>query len=255
MGIFDFIKNMGGSPEGKIHKAAEMAKNSKAIRDDRWAAIEFLADSVDDAELAVAAMLHRFEFSLEHGINDSREKEKCMAGIIRHGDKALPLVLEHLKNTTRISWPIKILKALGRSEAHVIECLVGTLEYSDVSFDQGKTDKNYDILCHLADYKSPGLHDCVIHFLKDPDERVRFATAEVLMEQVLTESGDTLEGLMRDENPDNSRIRQTVVRKYLEQHWVVRRPELFANSQVIGPVFVSDKKVLFVNQTQSRPNT
>lgn len=249
MGIFDFIKNIGGSPEVKIQKAADMAKNAKAIRDDRWAAIEFLADNVDDSALAVAGMLPRFEFSLEHGINDSREKEKCMEGIIRHGDKALPLVLEHLKNTTRISWPIKILKALGRSEAHVIECLVGTLEYADVSFDQGKTDKNYDILCHLADYKSSGLHDRVKHFLTDPDERVRFATAEVLMEQDSSEAGDTLESLMRDENPDNSRIRQTVVRKYLEKNWPVRKPEAFINRQVIGPVFVNEKNLLFVNQT------
>jgi HEAT repeat protein len=248
MGIFDFIKNIGGTPEAKIQKAADMAKNPKAIRDDRWAAIEYLAESVDDAELGVAAMLPRFEFSLEHGINDSREKEKCMEGIIRHGDKALPLVLDHLKNTTRISWPIKILKALGRSETHVIECLVGTLEYSDVSFDQGKTDKNYDILCHLADYKSSGLHGRVIHFLKDPDERVRFAAAEVLMEQDLDEAGDTLEGLMRDENPDNSRIRQSIARKYLENGWVIRKPDAFVNRQVIGPVFVNEKNILFIDK-------
>jgi hypothetical protein len=250
VGLFDFIKNIAGNPEVKIQKAADMAKNAKAIRDDRWASIEFLAGNVEDAEKAVSALLPRFEFSLEHGINDTREKEKCMEGIIRHGDKALPLVLEHLKNTTRISWPIKILKALGRSEAHVIECLVGTLEYSDVSFDQGKTDKNYDILCHLADYKSPGLHERVNHFLKDPDERVRFATAEVLMEQDLSEAGVTLESLMRDENPDNSRIRQTVVRKYLEQGWAVQKPEAFINRHVIGPVFVNEKNTLFVSQSQ-----
>ena len=250
MGLFDFIKNLGGSPESKIQKAGEMVKNAKAIKDDRTAAIEYLAHDVADAEKAVKALLPRFEFSLEHGINDTREKETAMEGIVRHRDAALPFVLEHLKGTTRIAWPIKILKALGNSDDHVIECLIGTLEYADVSFDQAKTDKNYDILCHLADYKKSGLKEKISHFLKDPDERVRYAAAEVLMEQDIDEVGEALENLMRDENPDNSRIRQTVVRKYLEQNWTVRKPEAFTNRQVIGPVYVNEQNRLFVNQSQ-----
>ena len=254
MGLFDFIKNLGGNPETKIHKACDMAKNPKAIREDRWAALEFLADDAADAEKAVKGLLQRFEFSLEHGINDTREKEKAMDGVVRHGDQALPFVLEHLKGTTRIAWPIKILKALGKSDDHVIECLIGTLEYADVSFDQARTDKNYDILCHLADYKKSGLRDKISHFLKDPDERVRYATAEVLMEQDLGEVAETLETLMRDENPDNSRIRQTVVRKYLEQNWPVQNPAAFANRQVIGPVFINEQNKLFVSQAHLGPS-
>ena len=55
MGLFDFIKNLGGNPETKIHKACDMAKNPKAIREDRWAALEFLADDAADAETIAAA--------------------------------------------------------------------------------------------------------------------------------------------------------------------------------------------------------
>ncbi|MCX6123367.1 MAG: HEAT repeat domain-containing protein, partial [Proteobacteria bacterium] len=214
MGIFDFFKGSGG--DGKISKSAETVKNAKAIRDDRVAAIEYLAHDVKDPAKAVPALLMRFEFSLEHGINDSREKDICMEGIVKHGDLALPFVMEHLKNTSRIAWPIKLLKSLGGSEERVIECLISVLNYQDVSFDQAQTDKNYDVLCHLADYKHPGLAEKISHFLKDPDERVRYAAAEVLMEQDLAESGSILEPLLADPNPDNSRIRQTVIRKYLE---------------------------------------
>ena len=187
MGLFDFIKNLGGNPDTKIQKASDLARNPKAIREDRWAAIEMLAEDVSDTGKAVGGLLPRFEFSLEHGIADTREKEKAMEGIVRHGEAALPLVLNHLKQTTRIAWPIKILKSLGRSDEHVVDCLLDTLDYADVSFDQAKTDKNYDILCHLADYKRPGLKDRIMHFLTDPDERVRYAVAEVLMEQNLSE--------------------------------------------------------------------
>jgi hypothetical protein len=212
------------------------------------AAIEFLAHDVKDPAKAVPALLMRFEYSLEHGINDTREKDVCMEGIVKHGDAALSFVMEHLKGTSRIAWPIKLLKALGGSEQRVIECLLSVLNYSDVSFDQAQTDKNYDILCHLADYKSAGLADRIQHFLKDPDERVRYAAAEVLMEQDTGESLGFIEPLLSDQNPDNSRIRQTVIRKYLELGWPVKKPEVFPNRQVIGPVFLGEGNRLVVQQ-------
>jgi len=248
VGLFDFIKNLGGNPEARIQRASDLAKNPKAIREDRWAAIEMLAESVVDTEKAVGGLLPRFEFSLENGIADTREKEKAMAGIIRHGEAALPIVLGHLKQTTRIAWPIKILKSLGRGDQHMVDCLLGALDYADVSFDQAKTDRNYDILCHLADYKHSGLKDRIVHFLSDPDERVRYAATEDLMEQDLAEVGDILENLMRDENPDNSRIRQAVIRKYIEQNWPIQNPQSFPNRHVIGPVFLNDQNRLIVSQ-------
>lgn len=246
MGIFDFFKGSSGPSDNKLQKNADIVRNPKAIRDDRMAALEFYAHNVKDPAKAVPVLLSRFEFSLEHGINDSREKDLCMEAITKFGEPALPFVMEHLKNTTRIAWPIKILKALGRSEDHVIECLTSVLNYSDVSFDQAQTDKNYDILCHLADYKRPSLGKKIAHFLKDPDERVRYAAAEVLMEQDYAEAQEYIEPILSDLNPDNSRIRQTVIRKYLEQGWEVRKPEVFANRNVIGPVFVGDGNRLMV---------
>lgn len=250
MGIFDFFKKLGGNPDSKIQKASDLAKNPKAIREDRWAAIEFLSDDVPDTEKSVKGLLQRFEFSLEHGINDTREKEKAMEGIVRHGQSALPFVLQHLKETTRIAWPIKMLKALGKGEDHVVDCLIDSLNFNDVSFDQASTDKNYDILCHLADYKKLGMKDKILPFLSVPDERVRYAATEVLLEQEPSEVGEILENLMRDVNPDNSRIRQTVVRKYLENGWKINNPGAFPNRQVIGPVYINDAHHLFIDQQQ-----
>ncbi len=246
MGLFDFFKSSSG---GKSTKLAETVKNPKAIRDDRGAAIEYFAKSIDDPGIAIPVLLERFEFSLEHGINDTREKDASMEGIAKYGESALPFVLDYLKRTTRIAWPIKIIKALGNSDDQVIECLISALNYNDVSFDQAQTDKNYDILCHLVDYKKSGLSERVGHFQKDPDERVRFAAAEVLMEQDISESHKYLEPLLSDSNPDNSRIRQTVIRKYLEQGWPIKNPSVFPNGQVIGPVMVGQNQKLTVIQS------
>lgn len=246
MGIFDFFKGSGG--EGKVLKSAETIKNPKAIRDDRVGAIDYVITQVKDPSKAVPALMARFEFSLEHGINDTREKEQCMAGIIAHGDDAVPFVMTHLKSTIKIAWPIKIIKALGRSDERIVECLLSVLNYSDVSFDQSQTDKNYDILCHLADYKQAGLSEKIAHFQNDPDERVRMAAADVLMEQAFEESSRFLEPLLSDVNPDNSRIRQTVIRKYLENGWKVKNPDIFQNRNIIGPVFIDQQNKLIVHQ-------
>jgi HEAT repeat protein len=233
----------------KIEKSAAMVRNAKAIKEDRWAALDYLAKECDDASRVVPALLARFEYSLEHGINDTREKDIAFEGIIRFGDQATPIVVEHLKSTMRIAWPIKILKKLC-NEDYTIDCLISALNSDDTSFDQTQTDKNYDILCHLADYKRPGLSKKIEPFITAPDERVRYAAAEVLMEQTPDEVHSHLEQLLADSTPDNSRIRQTVIRKYLENGWTVRNRTLFPNNQVIGPVFIGSSGKLEVAQNR-----
>jgi hypothetical protein len=219
-------------------------KNPKAIRDDRVAAIDFFTH-LDDVEVAVPALLQRFEYSLEHGINDTREKEACLEGIVAYGAKALPHVREHLRSTSRIAWPIKTLKALGEAEV-VIDILKDALDFGDVAFDQAKVDKNYDILCYMIEYKMPGFASRLAHFLADPDERVRFAAAEVMIEQDDPVVPASLERFLGDESADNTRIRRAVIEAFVKHHWALKEPEKFPAGQVAGPVWVNDKAQLEV---------
>jgi HEAT repeat protein len=165
----------------RIAKLSAVVKNSKAIKEDRWNAIQFFKEH-KDIEVAIANMLPRFEYSLEHGIQDTREKEACMDAITQFGADALTFIEDHLIKTTRIAWPIKILKALGK-DSEVVDTLKKALDFGDVRFEQQKVDKNYDILCYLVDYKLPEFAEKLVHFLNDPDERVRYACCEVLIEQ------------------------------------------------------------------------
>ena len=102
--------------------------------------MEFLAQNVDDANLAVGALLNRFEYSLEHGINDSREKELALSGVVRHGKEALPNLETWLQHTSRIAWPIKAIKSIADDKV-VVDCLISTLDFEDVSFDQAAVEK------------------------------------------------------------------------------------------------------------------
>lgn len=242
VGLFDMLLGGKARDEKRSQKALTVVKNAKAIREDRVAAIEFFKN-LGDMQVAVPALLQRFEYSIEHGINDTREKESAMDGIVTYGQDALPLIKEHLLKTNRIAWPIKVLKALGQEE-QVIEVLKSALDFGDVAFDQIKVDKNYDILCYLRDYKLPGFAGQLAHFLADHDERVRFAATEVLADQDDPKVPELLEKFIGDASPDNTRIRQTVVEAFLRHQWSLRQPERFPDGRIVEGLIVNNQKKL-----------
>ena len=232
--------------EKRVARSLATIKNSKAIKEDRQGAIDMFRN-LGDAATAVPALLQRFEYSLEHGINDTREKESCMEGILAYGQEALPHVKEHLLVTSRIAWPIKVLKALGE-DGQVVDILKQALDFGDVTFDQAKVDKNYDILCYLIEYKVPDFAERVAHFLNDPDERVRFAATEVLIEQDGPAVPAYLERFIGDDSADNTRIRRAVIEAYLRFGWPLKDPSRFPGGHVVGPLFVSSQGKLELRQ-------
>lgn len=240
MGIFSKLKSLTESnKEKRYEKAGRMVKNAKAIREDRQAAISFLAEDANDANVAVPLLMQRFEYSLEHGINDTREKELAMKGIVRFGGQALSLVQAHLKDTTRIAWPIKIIKEMG-TEGEVIEALYGALNFGEISFDQAAVDKNYDVLCYLRDYQVPQFIEKMGHFLQDQDERVRFAASEVLLEQ---QSGQDkvaalLEPFLFDDSAENRRIKQTTLKAFVEHNWKLKDPKAYEGKSIAPGVVI-----------------
>lgn len=231
MGLFAKFKSYRDNQNHKkTEKAQKLIKNPKAAREDRWGALQFMAE-YDDVAAAVPILLQRFEYSLEHGINDTKEKELAMKGIIAHGAKALPYLREHLTKTTRIAWPIKILKDIADDKV-VVETLRAALDFKDVSFDQSAVDKNYDILCYLRDYNVPGLLNDLKHFLNDPDERVRFAAVEAIIEQDDPGVAHVLEPFLVDHSPENRRIKLAAITAFLKHHWKVQDPVKFNGLQI-----------------------
>lgn len=221
----------------RFEKATKIIRNPKAIREDRWAALDYLAN-LDHVNLAVTGLLDRFDYSLEHGINDTREKELAMKGIVRFGKEALPFVRQKISTTTRIAWPIKILKEIA-NEDEVALTLKSSLNYNDVSFDQSAVDKNYDILCYLRDYKLGEDWKRVTHFLNDPDERVRFACVETLIEQDTPGLSEILERFVSDLSAENRRIRQAVILAFVRNGWRLQNPSIFPEGQIEPGVLVS----------------
>lgn len=218
--------------EKAVAKNLKTILNAKAIKDERAAAIDFFC-TLEDTETAVRSLLKRFDYSLEHGINDTREKETAMAGILSHKDKALPFVHEHLKATTRIAWPIKIFQALA-SEPQIVEALEACLEYGDVVFDQIKIDKNYDILCYLRDHSLADKGKKLLHFTRDADERVRFSAVETILSQKDLSIIQELEPFLLDVSSENTRIHQAIVEAYVDNKWTIQNKNKIAVGSVLS---------------------
>ena len=223
----------------RIESNAKLVQKPKAMKEDRIAALEFFSE-IEDPAVAVPALLKRFEYSLEHGINDTREKDRAMKGIVRHGDKCVPFIQTHMGTTTKIAWPIKILNAVA-DESTTVEILKSCLDFGDIAFDQAKVDKNYDVLCYLADYKVPGLAKQLKAFLDNHDERVRYAAIEVLKEQEDSEVPELLEPFLLDSTPENTRIRKAVIDAFANRGWKVKEKEkLSADFKVPNAALNSD---------------
>lgn len=236
--FFKSLQSMKSKRQDRqVEKSQKYITNPKAIKEDRWGAIDFFSD-LDEPEIAVPALLSRFEFSLEHGINDSREKEKCLDGIIRHGEKAAPFIATHLQKTNRIAWPIKALDKVASQET-LVESLKSCLDLGDIAFDQAKVDKNFDILCYLRDYQLPGFVEPLAGLLKFADERVRFAAAEVLIEQDDEAVPGLMEPFLSDQSAENTRLRQVALEAFLNRKWKIRNPESFPDGSVARGIRLS----------------
>ncbi len=244
MGLIAAYKNFKASRLRKaIEKNSLLVKKPKAIREDRVQAIEFFS-KIDDCQIAIPALLTRFDFSLEHGINDTREKESTLQGIIRFGAEAIPLIKDHLKKSDRIAWPIKCLKEVA-SDQEVIEVLEAILDYNDVALDQSKTEKNFDILCYLRDYSLAKDHPTrLTHFLQEHDERVRYAAVEVLLKQDIEEVQEKLEPFIRDDSAENTRIRQVIIRAFIDKKLSLKDKAHFAVGPFIPGVAISHEFIL-----------
>lgn len=220
VGIFTFFKQLKQrQKERSVSKNLKIIQNAKAIREERVSAIEYFKN-LRDPSVAVPSLLKRFDYSLDHGIHDTREKETAMEGILSFGKTALPYVQEHLTKSTRIAWPIKIIQKLG-DDASTIRALESCLYLKDFEFDRDKIDKNYDILCYLRDYKLADHGQKLLGLLDALDERVRFATVEVLISQDSEDLAKSLEKFISDKSSENTRLHQVVIDAFVDKGWKV----------------------------------
>ena len=234
--------------ERRKKKYAKTVKNSKAMKEDRWLALVALAEYASyggkEIEFAISALLTRFNYNLDNGILDSREKERAMESIFSYPhDKIKSIVSQHLRTTELIAWPIKLLLRVC-DEREVMHILYECLDFGDVVFDRAKVDKNYDILCQLQEMPVSAESMDFEHFLRDNDERVRFAAMELIVRQSKENSSEVLEEFLLDSSPENTRLHQRVLDVYIEKRWAVKNKRAFKKTPTAALVTISKNGLL-----------
>ncbi|WP_186647014.1 hypothetical protein [Fluviispira vulneris] len=179
MGIFD--KFFSSQPKS-YDKYGDVLKKAMTTKEQRLEAIEALENIAP--EQSVPQLLKRFELSVDSGIIDNREKEKCLNIIVSHGEKAKEFVKKTIETQRRISWPIKIAEKIFSHDEYV-DLLIKNLATDIAVFDESVLERNEEIMLALKEVK--GKEELIVNkvteFLNSRDENLKMAALECLEEQ------------------------------------------------------------------------
>jgi HEAT repeat protein len=200
------------SDASALRRHAERAANKRAQAVDRWESIQALITM--KTPQAVEALLQRFTFYVEPSISDQEEKDAAFEGIIALGDQSLEPVCAFLRKAESISWPLKLLDALAKSE-EVVDKLVNLLGEMDIEYERDPQRK-IQILAALQERNDPRICQSVARFLEDSNETVRFNAVGALLAQKEAEP-------MRAQLVDRMCVEESVrIRNRLFQGFAVR---------------------------------
>ncbi len=177
MGLFDILSGKK-SPEAtkkkterEVARLARLAADKMAQNFDRQEAIDQLA-AMATAESA-AALLKRFNWSMDPSITDQEEKEAAAQGVVAAGAAALESLRLYAASAESLTWPIKILRQIVPAEEFVDEVL-GLLDEFDTEYVRNIEPKR-QLLITLEEHPSPEVREAVEPFLTDMSEPIRYA--------------------------------------------------------------------------------
>jgi hypothetical protein len=177
MGLFDIFssKKSPDAPrkktEREVTRLARLAADKMAQNFDRQEAIEQLA-AMATAESA-AALLKRFNWSMDPSITDQEEKESAARGVVAAGPAALEPLRAYAAGAEGLTWPIKILRQIAAPEEFVEE-LLGMLDEFDTEYVRNIEPKR-QLLITLEEFPTPEVREAIEPFLTDMSEPIRYA--------------------------------------------------------------------------------
>jgi len=217
MGLFDFFaKKKEAAPTAKPKEIARLERlvANKLTQDyDRQEAIAELC-KLGTAQSA-AALLKRFDWSLDPSITDQDEKENCVRGIVAAGEAALDPIREYCRKAASLTWPLKALKGIVPPEKLVDE-LLSVLDQFDTEYVRNVEPK-LQLLKELAEWPSEEVRVAVEPFVNDMSEPVRFEAVTTVFAMNDPESAPALiEQLSTDES---LRVKNRIAQGLADKGW------------------------------------
>lgn len=229
MGFFDFLKKKSDGGEGtgktkstapppvdkRVAGPAKVAADKRAQTYDRMEALQQLADlRTPDA---AAALMKRFNFSIDPSITDQEEKDVAFQGIVLAGKEVVPHVLDFCRRAEALTWPIKILHELLDGSEYE-EKLIELLDRYDTEYVRNVEPKTH-LLQALEEVKSEAVREAVATYLDDVNETVRFHAVAATFAQNNPESVPALLKLLEQE--ESVRVKNKVCEGLIFREWTV----------------------------------
>lgn len=220
MGLFDFLskKKSDAPPKKSEREIARLAKvvGSKLSQNyDRQEAIEELS-RLGTAESA-AALLRRFDFSMDPSITDQEEKESAAAGIAKAGEDALEPLRQYCKRAESLTWPLKVLRQIV-PEDQIVDELLGLLDMFDTEYVRNSEPK-VQLINALEHYPTDEVRVAVEPFLNDASEPVRFAAVTTVFAMKDEQSLPAL--LLTLQEEESLRVKNRIAQGLSERGWKI----------------------------------
>lgn len=203
MGMFDFITLSIGSKDKQLVLHSRRIKTKDAQAEDRQASAIWLA--THRTPESIVGLLGRFEMTYEHLMKDAGEKEE-VAELVRHlGADAIRPLESHLGRCKAFARPLALYEELTSTE----QAMAMVIKLIDKEGDSElRPEKKRHLLIKLGEYTHADARDTAMPFLDDYDEGVRYAAAEVLINQPETDAiRDALLGALTRPAEDSTRFR------------------------------------------------
>jgi hypothetical protein len=222
MGLFDlFSKKTASDSKSKEVSPRELARLTRLVSNkmsqnyERQEAIEQLSQMANAA--GAAALLRRFDFSMEPSIVDQDEKEAAVQGIVAAGQAALDPIHAYCARAESLNWPLKVLRQIVPNDQMVQELLT-LLDLFDTEYMRNPEPK-IQLISMLGEYKTPEVREAVEPFLSDVNESVRFHAAGTIFAMADAEALQPLiEALGQEES---LRVKNRVARGLEQAAWEI----------------------------------
>ncbi|HEU4582131.1 MAG TPA: HEAT repeat domain-containing protein [Polyangiaceae bacterium] len=222
MGLFDlFSKKTASDSKSKEVSPRELARLTRLVSNkmsqnyERQEAIEQLSQMANAA--GAAALLRRFDFSMEPSIVDQDEKEAAVQGIVAAGQAALDPIHAYCARAESLNWPLKVLRQIVPNDQMVQELLT-LLDLFDTEYMRNPEPK-IQLISMLGEYKTPEVREAVEPFLSDVNESVRFHAAGTIFAMSDPEALQPLiEALGQEES---LRVKNRVARGLEQAAWEI----------------------------------
>ena len=197
------------SKEKALQRTIERATNKLAQQGDRWAAMEQLQK--DGSEGALFGLCKRFAVTSQKGVEDEQEKNWVVDVLVGHGADALVPVTRYVKGAAQLAFALKVIDRIATNE-QLLQIVDDVLATEEPGYTRDP-ERRMDVIRWLAELEripaSERVQRCA-PYLKDFDQNVRCAAADVLAPHGGETIGDALLAAFLNPEEESGRFRRRI---------------------------------------------